>query len=206
MLRDEVRTEAYRQAIIKNIHLFEGKTVLDIGTGTGILSLFAAKYGKAKMVYAVDNADIAHFAKDIVQKSGYGNKIKVIKGKIEDVKEIKESSIDVIISEWMGYFLLYESMLDSIIDVRDKYLKKGGTVFPNRAQIFLAAVEDEKFYSYKVGHWNDVYGFNMSCMSNAVLREAQIDFVSPFKIVSTESKVLDLNLNTMKKDEVNFSS
>jgi predicted RNA methylase len=66
MLRDEVRTEAYRQAIIKNIHLFEGKTVLDIGTGTGILSLFAAKYGKAKMVYAVDNADIAHFAKDIV--------------------------------------------------------------------------------------------------------------------------------------------
>jgi protein arginine N-methyltransferase 1 len=39
----------------------------------------------------------------------------------------------VIISEWMGYFLLYESMLDSIIEVREKFLKKGGTVFPNKA-------------------------------------------------------------------------
>jgi len=33
----------------------------------------------------------------------------------------------------MGYFLLFESMLDSIVKVRDKYLKKGGTIWPNRA-------------------------------------------------------------------------
>ncbi len=65
--------------------------------------------------------------------AGYSDRIHVIKGKIEDVKEIKENSIDIIISEWMGYFLLYESMLDSIITVRDKYLKKGGTIWPNRA-------------------------------------------------------------------------
>ena len=55
---------------------------------------------------------------------------------------IKEGSIDIIISEWMGYFLLYESMLDSIITVRDKYLKKGGTIWPNKAKIFVAALED----------------------------------------------------------------
>ena len=133
MLKDRARTDAYKNAIEKNRHLFEGKVVLDIGTGTGILSLFAVKYGKAKKVYAVDNADIAYFAKDIVEKNGYKDKIQVIKGKIEEVKEIKENSIDVIISEWMGYFLLYESMLDSIVTVRDKYLKKGGTIWPNRA-------------------------------------------------------------------------
>jgi hypothetical protein len=81
-----------------------------------------------------------------------------------DPEYIPVESIDVIISEWMGYFLLYESMLDSIIEVRDKYLKKGGTVFPNKAQIFVAAIDDEKFYSFKVGHWKDVYGFDMSCL------------------------------------------
>ena len=172
MLKDKARTDAYKNAIEKNVHLFEGKTVLDIGTGTGILSLFAVKYGKAKKVYAVDNADIAYFAMDIVKQAGYSDKIQVIKGKIEDVKEIKAGSIDIIISEWMGYFLLYESMLDSIISVRDKYLKKGGTIWPNRAQIFVAALEDERFYKEKVGHWKNVYGFNMSCMQNAVLREA----------------------------------
>ena len=66
MLKDKARTDAYKNAIERNVHLFEGKTVLDIGTGTGILSLFAVKYGKAKKVYAVDNADIADFAKFIV--------------------------------------------------------------------------------------------------------------------------------------------
>ena len=47
MLKDKARTDAYKNAIERNVHLFEGKTVLDIGTGTGILSLFAVKYGKA---------------------------------------------------------------------------------------------------------------------------------------------------------------
>jgi type I protein arginine methyltransferase len=48
MLKDKTRTDAYKNAIVKNKHLFEGKTVLDIGTGTGILSLFAATIGGAK--------------------------------------------------------------------------------------------------------------------------------------------------------------
>jgi protein arginine N-methyltransferase 1 len=58
MLKDKVRTEAYRDAILKNSHLFQEKIVLDIGCGTGILSIFAARAG-AKHVYAIDNANIA---------------------------------------------------------------------------------------------------------------------------------------------------
>lgn len=106
----------------------------------------------------------------------------------------------------MGYFLLYESMLDSIITVRDRYLKKGGTIFPNRAQVYVAALEDGKFYKEKVGHWSNVYGFDMGCMQTAVLREAQIDLVDPTKIVSSQCKILDLDLNKMNKGDVNFSS
>ena len=81
MIRDKARTDAYKKAIEQNRHLFKDKTILDIGTGTGILSLFAAQCG-AKMVYAVDNADIAYFAKEIVKKNDPKGVIKVIKGKI----------------------------------------------------------------------------------------------------------------------------
>lgn len=45
MLKDEVRTLTYRNSMYHNKHLFKGKTVLDIGSGTGILSMFAAKAG-----------------------------------------------------------------------------------------------------------------------------------------------------------------
>lgn len=58
MLKDKVRTLGYMNAITKNPHLFEDKIVLDVGCGTGILSIFAAKAG-AKHVYGIDNASIA---------------------------------------------------------------------------------------------------------------------------------------------------
>ena len=70
MLKDSSRTCAYQRAIESNPEDFKDKIVLDIGCGTGILSLFAAKAG-AKHVYAVDNAEIALFAKEIVKKNGF---------------------------------------------------------------------------------------------------------------------------------------
>ena len=60
MLKDEVRTKSYMVACLNNKEQFQGKIVLDIGCGTGILSMFAARAG-AKHVYGVDNATIADF-------------------------------------------------------------------------------------------------------------------------------------------------
>ncbi|KAH0562364.1 hypothetical protein GP486_002944 [Trichoglossum hirsutum] len=74
MLKDAVRTDAYRDFIYENKYLFAGKVVLDVGCGTGILSMFCAKAG-AKKVIAVDNSEIINKAREIVFENGLGNVI-----------------------------------------------------------------------------------------------------------------------------------
>jgi type I protein arginine methyltransferase len=103
MLKDEVRTNAYRRSIVKNKHLFKDKIVLDVGSGTGVLSMFAALSG-AKHVYAIDMANIVEKSKLIVAENNLSDKITPIKGKIEEI-DLPVDKVDIIISEWMGYFL-----------------------------------------------------------------------------------------------------
>jgi type I protein arginine methyltransferase len=75
MLKDAVRTDAYRDFIYDNKHLFKDKVVLDVGCGTGILSMFCAK-AEAKLVIAVDNSSIIEKAREIVYENGFGNVIR----------------------------------------------------------------------------------------------------------------------------------
>lgn len=74
MLKDAVRTDSYRDFAYNNKHLLKDKVVLDVGCGTGILSMFCAKAG-AKMVIAVDNSDIINKARENVYENGLGDVI-----------------------------------------------------------------------------------------------------------------------------------
>ena len=69
MLQDKIRTEAYQNAILQNTHMFKDKIIMDIGCGTGILSLFAAKAG-AKKVISIDASDMYKEATEIVRSNG----------------------------------------------------------------------------------------------------------------------------------------
>lgn len=89
-------------------------------------------------------------AREIVAKNGMADKITLIQGKMEEI-EIPFPKVDIIISEWMGYFLLYESMLDTVLYARDKYLVPGGLIFPDKATIFVAGIEDGDYKDEKIG-------------------------------------------------------
>jgi protein arginine N-methyltransferase 1 len=204
MLKDTVRTRAYQRAIEGNPEDFKDKIVLDIGCGTGILSIFAARAG-AKHVYAIENAEIALYATEIIKRNGLADKITVIKGKMEEIK-LPVPQVDIIISEWMGYFLLYESMLDSVLWARDRYLVKSGKMLPDRVTMYLAAIEDGQYKSQKRNFWSDVYSTDMSCLAPTVLREPLVDVAPSDHIISNSSKILDLNLCTMKPGDVEFKA
>ena len=83
MLSDKVRTESYRDALLKNSAVIKDKIVMDLGCGTSILSMFASQAG-AKTVYAVDQSEIIYHAMEIAQTNNFNN-IKFVKGRLEDV-------------------------------------------------------------------------------------------------------------------------
>ena len=89
-------------------------------------------------------------AREIVEVNGMSSKITLLQGKMEEV-EIPFPKVDIILSEWMGYFLLYESMLDTVLYARDKYLVTGGLIFPDKATIYMAGIEDGEYKDEKIG-------------------------------------------------------
>lgn len=106
----------------------------------------------------------------------------------------------------MGYFLLYESMFDSVLYARDKWLQPDGLLFPDRAIIYLAAIEDADYKGQKIGFWDDVYGVNMSSIKKWALFEPLVDVVDRELINTDSCPILDLNLKTLKLEDLNFAS
>jgi len=204
MLSDKTRTNSYRDALINNRDKLTSSLVLDIGCGTGILSMFAAQAG-AKSVVGVDCSDIIYQAMDIVRENNMGDKVTLVKGRLEETK-LPHEKFDIIVSEWMGYFLLFEGMLDSVLAARDKYLAPGGTILPNRCTIHLCAVSDPERYNSLVGFWSDVYGYKMSCMRSPILGEASVEVVGSQFVASSSPKVLDLDINTCSVADTEFTS
>ncbi|XP_039247745.2 uncharacterized protein LOC120325703 isoform X1 [Styela clava] len=204
MLQDTVRTNSYKDVIFNNKERFVDKIVLDVGCGTGILSMFAAKAG-AKHVYGIDMSEIAFQAMDIVKENNLDDRITILKGRVEEV-DLPVSNVDIIISEWMGYFLLYESMLDSVLYARDKWLVPTGELFPNHCSISLIAIHDDKLVSSNVTFWKDVYGFKMSCLRKQVLSEATIQALNPSSVMSEPCVVHRINVGNVQSKNLNYKS
>uniref|UniRef100_I3JLU0 type I protein arginine methyltransferase n=1 Tax=Oreochromis niloticus TaxID=8128 RepID=I3JLU0_ORENI len=204
MLKDEVRTLTYRNSMFHNKHLFKDKVVLDVGSGTGILCMFAAKAG-AKKVIGIECSSISDYAVKIVKANNLDDVVTIIKGKVEEV-ELPVDGVDIIISEWMGYCLFYESMLNTVIYARDKWLKPDGLIFPDRATLYVTAIEDRQYKDYKIHWWENVYGFDMSCIKEVAIKEPLVDVVDPKQLVSNSCLVREVDIYTVKAEDLTFTS
>ncbi|SCM10695.1 protein arginine N-methyltransferase 1, putative [Plasmodium chabaudi adami] len=204
MIKDEVRTRSYYDAIRKNEHLIKDKIVLDVGCGTGILSFFAAKHG-AKHVYSIEKSNIIYTALNIRDVNNLTDKITFIKGLAENIT-LPVEKVDIIISEWMGYCLLYENMLDTVLFCRDKWLKKGGIIFPDKTYMYIAGIEDSLYREEKFDYWKHCYGFNFTPVIPILKEEVVIDYVDKNYVVTDSSCILKLDLNTCTKEDLSFVS
>ncbi|XP_069554066.1 protein arginine N-methyltransferase 6 [Brachyistius frenatus] len=206
MIADHVRTNTYRNAILRNGESIRGKVVLDVGAGTGVLSIFCAQAG-AKKVYAVEACSIAEQAAEIVRHNNMEDRVEVIRGTVETV-DLPEM-VEVIVSEWMGYALLHESMLNSVLYARDKWLKPGGLILPSKAELYITpisdpVVEDRLHFWYTV---KDQYGVDMSSMRDFARRcvmnsDITVNSVTVEDVLSHPARFAELDLYSVTVEEL----
>ncbi|KAL9103086.1 MAG: hypothetical protein Q9163_001826 [Psora crenata] len=163
---------------------------------------FAVNAG-AKHVVGVDMSTIIDKAKEIVQRNGMSAKITLLQGKMEEV-QVPFPKVDIIISEWMGYFLLYESMLDTVLYARDTYLVQNGLIFPDKATIHMAGIEDGDYKDEKIGFWDNVYGFDFTPLKDTALTEPLVDTVECKACVTEPSKVFEIDLYHVTTEDLAF--
>jgi type I protein arginine methyltransferase len=166
--------------------------------------MFCAKAG-AKQVIAVDNSDILDKARENVYTNGLGETIVCLKGKIEEVV-LPVDKVDIIVSEWMGYCLLYEAMLPSVIWARDRYLQPDGLLVPSHASMWIAPVSDAEYVSEHISFWRDVYGFDMKPMQENIYQDARIQTMPPASLCGTPFAFRLLDLHTTKVEDLVFDA
>ena len=204
MLQDSVRTSIYQFAVLENRSDFEGKRVMDVGAGTGILSFFAAR-GGASTVYAVEASLMAHKAEKLAAANGLGGVVKVLNQRVEEVS--LDAKVDVLISEPLGIALVNERMLESYIAARDAHLKPGGKMFPDRCVMYAAPFSDEALYSEqlaKTAFWcqSNFYGVDLNSLRDDAQQfyfsQPVVGPVNPASLVSTAAQhVVDLSTITL---------
>lgn len=201
MLKDVHRTSTYRDAMWRNAYYFQGKVVLDVGCGTGILSMFAARAG-ARKVIGIDCSSVASQAKQIVALNGFKDVITIIQGKVEELE--LDEKVDIIISEWMGYFLLYESMLNTVLYARDKWGAPGVRLFPDHANMYACGITDPQYKKQKFEVWNKVHGIDYSYFKRLSYIEPLVDTVEQGQIFTNMVRFFSFDINTVKVEDLSF--
>jgi type I protein arginine methyltransferase len=173
MLEDVHRTSKYHSGVLENASDFAGKVVLDVGAGTGILSLFAAQAG-AKKIYAVEATSAADYACKLIEHAGLAERIEVLRGRLDEI-EIPDK-VEVIISEPWGFFLFHERMIEVFLSARDRFLVDGGRLFPSAAKVWLAPFRDDELYEWRcdgIAFWerSNFFGVDLSALAETARRE-----------------------------------
>jgi SAM-dependent methyltransferase len=141
MLWDIERTAAFDHALKSAVS--GGKSVLDLGCGTGILSVLALKAGASRVVGVERDSRMISLAEAFAKANDYCGRFV---GRLGDSRDVAlDEKVDVIVTETLGDKIFNEGILESVTDARVRFLKEGGLIIPGRIEVFLFATETGKY-------------------------------------------------------------
>lgn len=201
MVSDLTRTNAFAAAIKEVVR--QGDIVLDVGTGTGILAMLAAKAGAGK-VYGVDLTDIADVARDLARINGLAEKVHFIRDSAGEL--VLDTKVDLLISEWLGNAVFVEGMLPAVLAARDNNLASTGRMMPHRVRVLIAPLDEPLLYHAEgPGFWREpIHDLDFSSLQELELsqgRSTQIKIDSATMLAPGKS-IIELDLQNASVDDV----
>lgn len=148
MMADRVRMNAYREALRRCVQ--PGMVVVDLGAGPGIMSCMAARLGAGK-VYAIDPSDSIEVGRAIARANGFENRIEFLRSSSDAVNLAERA--DVIVADLRGVLPAFGGHFRTIADARERFLKPGGCLIPQRDTLWAALAEAPEPYLELTGGW-----------------------------------------------------
>ncbi len=155
MVADRVRNQAFHAALKALIK--PGETVVaDIGAGTGLLGMMAAKLG-AREVYLYETAAVAGLAQDLLKRNRMRN---CILFPCHSIEMESPPRVDLVISETLGNYPLEENIVATLKDAKRRHMKPGAVMIPRRVRQFVAPITTPRIHDDLIA-WDEVgYGID----------------------------------------------
>jgi protein arginine N-methyltransferase 1 len=189
MLNDRDRTSSLIDGIYNVIR--PGDIVIDIGTGTGILAIAAARAG-ARHVYAIEASSIGKLAKAVFEANELADRITLIEGWSTQISLIELA--DVLVSDIIGSEPLSENVLEITNDAVKRLLKPDARLIPNRIKIFgqlvtIPRIEltEHTFTAEVIENWRSWYGIDFSPLAEVAKNSLHKSFIKPLEAINWTS-------------------
>ncbi len=153
LLEDEERVRAFAAAIGTAVR--PGDVVLEVGSGTGVLAVLAARAG-ARRVYAVERTGLAEVAAAVARENGVGSKVRAIEGDTLAIRLPERA--DLLITETIGHLGLEEGLGAIVRDARRRHLQPGARVLPCRLRLLVAPLALPAFSREVLAPWRRLSG------------------------------------------------
>ena len=189
MLLDDERTRAFLRAILATVR--PGDVVVDVGTGTGVLSLFAALAG-ARRVYAIEREPIAELARSVAERNGLADRIVVVD--TPSVDWDVDEPVDVLITETIGNMGLDEGIIEWVADARARFLRADARVVPRTVRVCIALVESSHDHEV-LSRWKEPFRtFDLSALHRIAMNNLVWADLSPVSLLSDPSEAIEVDL------------
>jgi len=198
LIADPHRVTAYERALREVVT--PGSVVLDVGTGTGILAVMAARLG-ARRVHAVESMPVGGMATALAQANGVADRVVVHRGDIRDMAPVEP--VDLLISEFMGRWVLDDQMLGAMQVAVERWLAPGGRVLPQRVDMYAAPVTMNWFEPLDV--WRSpLLGLDLTPLYDRALHHCYGAGLAPPSLLAQPSLYQSLDSRSLSVENTAF--